>query len=729
MFASFLSLWNRPGARPTSRSSRIRRRVLELERLDTRYALANDLGAMVSSQAEGEPAPDLVAFAKILAADGIRLFGADWAQEVANQLSIFQDGARYLNYVEVTNGDRNLNSQGVAENITVVPTWKAATGGTVEAFLSLQDLVAQTGLSIPLSSKPSFFPIESQRVKLESPLHVPVDAYDPNGNPLTITVTSSHPENVTASVLQGNPSARITVDGYGEMIFQLFQSEAPRPVNRFTTLAQNGFYNTTSSTSPMTFHRASPDFVIQGGDPSGTGTGGSTLGQFDDQYNLNLQHNRSGVLSYAKSLNDTNDSQFFVTAGEARGLDYNHSVFGQLIEGDRVRAGINRVAIGPREAPAFPIVIRSIEIFNDTENGLLRLNAVGIAGSTSEITVTVTDTEGNQSSQVFSVTVDADDADGAPFFGDISDGTQFANRPITLQLTAREEEGDPPWYWAVVPSGTPIQVDAMADSGDYRITPNQDFVGRASFFVVVARNPIDFSDLDNAALYDSQLVNIDFVAPFSMSINRPSIFEGDGPDQAATVTVTRPDIATSTPLEIRLSASDATRLNIPASITIEANRTSATFEVRAINGTQVEGLRQLTVAGEAADYAVTVDVNVYDDDTTSRWFNASSPFNVHDVDNDGGLGPTDVLVVINQLLRSGTVWLPSLSPTISRFVDTNNDYYVSPIDVLKVINELNRRSRSNGEGEGSEFNAHQSSALSLWLIEELDAHRNRRTRG
>jgi cyclophilin family peptidyl-prolyl cis-trans isomerase len=87
--------------------------------------------------------------------------------------------------------------------------------------------------------------------------------------------------------------------------------------------------------------------VIQGGDPTGTGSGGSPLGDFDDQFHVDLQHNRTGILSMAKSFDDTNDSQFFITEGAQRHLDFNHSIFGILVEGESVRQSIS----GCRWAP------------------------------------------------------------------------------------------------------------------------------------------------------------------------------------------------------------------------------------------------------------------------------------------------------------------------------------------------------------------------------------------
>ena len=78
------------------------------------------------------------------------------------------------------------------------------------------------------------------------------------------------------------------------MVFELFEQRAPRPAGRVIELAQSDFYDN------VTFHRVENNFVIQGGDPQGDGRGGSTLGDFDDQFHLDLQHTSTGVLSYCE---------------------------------------------------------------------------------------------------------------------------------------------------------------------------------------------------------------------------------------------------------------------------------------------------------------------------------------------------------------------------------------------------------------------------------------------
>ena len=726
MFLRFLdsiSRMTRPRFKKRSRRTKRNHRHLELESLDCRYAMAGD----VMSLAEGEAAPDLVAFAKLLAADNLKLYGADWTQETTNQLSLFEDGARYLNYVEAFNGNRTQNAIGIEKNITAVPTWISGNGDRVEAFLTLDELSRGTGIPIPRSSTPSFFPIEPQTILTNSPLHIPIDAYDPNGNPLTFTVTSSQPSNVTVEILENNQSARVAVDGYGEMIFELFNTDAPRPVNRFVTLAQSGFYNTTA-TNEMTFHRAASDFVIQGGDPTATGRGGSTLGNFDDQFNLNLQHNRSGVLSYAKTFDDTNDSQFFVTAQATRFLDYNHSIFGQLIEGDRTRAGINRIAVDANQTPLAKVVIRKVEIFNDTENGLLRLVAKGAPGSTSEITVTVKDNEGNLFSQTFTVTVAEDTANGAPFFGNIPLGHATTNNAVTLHLNAIDQEGDAPWY-SVSLVGTAPQIQAQFNSstGDVLITPNTDFVGKADLQVIVARAPLTALQIQTAiqnrdgTLFDYQIVSVQFDKPLtSFAINAGLTIEKGG---VLTGTVTRPSLNTSSPLVIALTSSDDTKATVPASVTIAANQTTATFSITMVDNTTVNGVFRATITGTVMNNSESVGFDIIDDESPNPWNNAAEP---NDVNNDGIVAPLDVLLIINQLSRLGVRLLPIPQSAVTFFVDADNDFFVSPTDVLRVINALNRR--GTGEGEATTADSTHSSALSLWLTEETSALRNRRSR-
>ena len=110
----------------------------------------------------------------------------------------------------------------------------------------------------------------------------------------------------------------------GNMVLELFASDVPNTVNNFVFLANDGFYDGT------TFHRVVPGFVVQGGDPTGTGRGNPGY-SFADEFS---EHTHlTGALSMANSGSDTNGCQFFITFAPQHGLDGKHSVFGQLIDG------------------------------------------------------------------------------------------------------------------------------------------------------------------------------------------------------------------------------------------------------------------------------------------------------------------------------------------------------------------------------------------------------------
>lgn len=130
----------------------------------------------------------------------------------------------------------------------------------------------------------------------------------------------------------------------GTIHAQLDEQKAPRTVENFQKLADEGFYD------GLTFHRVIEEFMIQGGCPKGTGTGGPGY-TFEDEFHPELKHDRAGTLSMANSGPNTNGSQFFITHQPTPWLDGKHSVFGHVTQGqevvDAIKQGdrMNRVKV------------------------------------------------------------------------------------------------------------------------------------------------------------------------------------------------------------------------------------------------------------------------------------------------------------------------------------------------------------------------------------------------
>ncbi len=131
----------------------------------------------------------------------------------------------------------------------------------------------------------------------------------------------------------------------GAIVFELYNDEAPKTVANFIKLARQGFYD------GLIVHRVIPGFMIQTGDPTGTGRGGPGY-TFADECSPKLHHEGSGVVSMANAGPNTNGSQFFITLAPTPWLDGKHSIFGHVIEGQAV---VEAIAAAPRNAQDRPL--------------------------------------------------------------------------------------------------------------------------------------------------------------------------------------------------------------------------------------------------------------------------------------------------------------------------------------------------------------------------------------
>jgi cyclophilin family peptidyl-prolyl cis-trans isomerase len=138
----------------------------------------------------------------------------------------------------------------------------------------------------------------------------------------------------------------------GTMTAELFASDAPKTVNNFVFLARDGFYD------GVIFHRVISGFMIQGGDPTGTGRGGPGY-RFDDEP-VSRKYNR-GILAMANAGPNTNGSQFFVMHADY-GLPPNYTIFGRLTAGEDVLDAIATAQTGAQDRPVAPVTITSVKI-------------------------------------------------------------------------------------------------------------------------------------------------------------------------------------------------------------------------------------------------------------------------------------------------------------------------------------------------------------------------------
>ena len=156
----------------------------------------------------------------------------------------------------------------------------------------------------------------------------------------------------------------------GRVVIRLFPDHAPKTVRNFVELAEGGRQWTDprtgrASTSKLydgtIFHRVIPDFMIQGGDPLGTGTGGPGY-KFADEFHPDLRFDRPYLLAMANAGPGTNGSQFFITVVPTPWLNGKHTIFGEVIEGADVVDRISRVKTGSQDRPAEDVTLESVTI-------------------------------------------------------------------------------------------------------------------------------------------------------------------------------------------------------------------------------------------------------------------------------------------------------------------------------------------------------------------------------
>jgi cyclophilin family peptidyl-prolyl cis-trans isomerase len=272
-------------------------------------------------------------------------------------------------------------------------------------------------LPFSLFAIPVIDPIPSVSIPAGKSLIIPVTATSPNNRPLTFTATSStnaiivlvHTNepfwkmSVVQAAASNAPGAfqipfrggLATVTNIGDMTFMLFKEIAPHTIDVIQGLTESGLY-----TSNTIFHRVVPGFVIQGGDPSTNGTGGPVF-RYNDEFDPTAIFSGNGQLALANSGKDTDGSQFFVTAGQQRFLDFGYTLFGQLLRGFNVLTNIINTPTNGAARPLSDVMITKASFVPDTSDTVLTLTATNRAGVVGTISVIADDGAGGRVTNTF----------------------------------------------------------------------------------------------------------------------------------------------------------------------------------------------------------------------------------------------------------------------------------------------------------------------------------------
>ena len=251
-------------------------------------------------------------------------------------------------------------------------------GGSILFYRSLNSTVkGQDTAQTPAGSLPLAASDQSQVVPVQDASTTPATASStPPATPTTQGQTMNDcTRNFSQSKLDQNANINIknrqvtiNVKNFGDITVQLYDQDAPKTVENFLRLTDSGYYDC------LTFHRVSKNFVIQGGDPSGNGSGGTSAfgAPFADELNPNTASFKAGyekgVLAMANSGPNTNGSQFFIMLADTP-LPHNYTIFGKVVSGQDVVDKIGQVDITPNPqmgptdgAPVTPVVMESVKI-------------------------------------------------------------------------------------------------------------------------------------------------------------------------------------------------------------------------------------------------------------------------------------------------------------------------------------------------------------------------------
>ncbi len=267
-----------------------------------------------------ETSSESTLFAQCVTESGAVFYGTNWCPHCTKQKEKFGENIVDIHFVDCDKESDLCHEK----DITAYPTWIFGNGEKAVGTQSREELSKKTGC--PLA--------QDEKIKEEDASFSQTD------------------------LPQKGDTVAIITTNMGDIKIRLFPDYAPKAVENFTTHAEQGYYNGTI------FHRVIKDFMIQGGDPTGTGTGGESIWgkNFEDEFSPNLK-NIKGALSMANAGPATNASQFFIVQKtETPWLDGKHTVFGQVYGTLETVDAIANVKTTPEDKPIEDVIIESIDI-------------------------------------------------------------------------------------------------------------------------------------------------------------------------------------------------------------------------------------------------------------------------------------------------------------------------------------------------------------------------------
>ena len=397
----------------------------------------------------------------------------------------------------------------------------------------------------------SLAPIATVNAPAALGFQVPLDGGTVGSQTFTVSSTNTA---IKATVAQGkfltigvsHTSSGATDPAFvGSLTFQLFEDLTPLTTSRIEQLVTEGFYTSPTTGTPSlptkNFHRIAsgfPDatgFIVQGGSQSGNGSGSLVAPGFPfaDEFVKQLIFDGTGQRAMANAGDDSNDSQFFVTTGQPRFLDFQHTIFAQLVAGQTTLAQMTKVAVGTDgTTPVNPVLFTSTTLSTTNPDGVIHLDLTGAtAGQTGTVTVTARDSTGGTVARTFAVNVTANvDASGQPiverpFLAPVPNQVVGKGQTAVFQLPGvATTPGDPLTYgvggsvstgtnptFAAIPAS---QGTATVDSsGIVTVVPASGFTGVINL-VVGVRDQVNRSGtgtgqtIENIGNYDTQKMTL-----------------------------------------------------------------------------------------------------------------------------------------------------------------------------------------------------------------------------